>query len=70
MIFAFLYIVAASATAYFMQTHIQWLTERITTYQWLQTILKIVLDAIIGITWIVSVPMLCALKIYCQKKMK
>jgi hypothetical protein len=68
MIFAILYVVAGSVTTYFMQSHIRWFTDLITTYQSLQTILNIVFDAIIGTTWIVSAPALCAFKIYYQQK--
>ena len=68
MIFAALYILIGSAVSYFMQSQIRWLSHRITKHTWLQTVLKIVFDAAIGFTWLISAPALCALRVYYQNK--
>ena len=68
MIFAFLYFLIGSAVAYFMQPQIRYIAERMTSYVWLQAVIKILMDAILSMTWIIGAPVLISLKLYLQGK--
>lgn len=64
MIFAFLYLIIGSAVSYFMQSHIVWFAEYMHRDKKAQIAFKIFLDAVLGVTWIVSAPLLIIVKLY------
>jgi len=69
MIHVAFYLLVGSAIAYFMQPQIRWLAEyAVPEFRWAQVILKIVMDAMLSLTWIVFAPGLLALKFYLERK--
>jgi len=51
-----------------MQPQIVWLAENITTRTWLRAVLKILMDALLSVTWIVGAPLLLLIKYKLQQK--
>lgn len=50
------HILIGSAIAYFMQPQIKWVAERVTRYRFLQAMIKILLDALMAVSWIIIAP--------------
>lgn len=53
---ALLYLLAGSAISYFMQKQIASAAEQFSDNKVVQTILKIAMDALLSITWIITMP--------------
>lgn len=56
--FFIFHILVGSAIAYFMQSHIKQLAERATNYKVLQIAIKILLDALMAVSWIIIAPVI------------
>lgn len=54
--FFIFHVLIGSAIAYFMQAHIKWVAERVTPFVPLQVVIKILLDALLAVGWIVVAP--------------
>ena len=54
MIHAFVYLIIGTAISYFMQGQIKQFAENVTQNKFLQTVIKILTDAIMSITWVVT----------------
>lgn len=54
--FFIFHILIGSAIAYFMQPQIKEVAERITSIRFLQAALKILLDALMAVSWIIVAP--------------
>jgi len=54
--FFIFHILIGSAIAYFMQPQIKWVAERLTRYRALQAMIKILLDALMTVSWVIVAP--------------
>lgn len=58
MIHFIIWLIIGSAVSYFMQPQIRWFSEYVTKFKPFQTIIKILLDALLGVGWLIFAPAL------------
>ena len=66
--FFIFHILIGSVIAYFMQPQIKAVAESVTRYSWLQAVIKILLDALMSVAWVIVAPAIVFARYHLEKK--